>query len=161
MARRATGTRTMGDLMLHPGQLLRQLGLKFGAKQAPPAVVVDQAEVELLQPLSVSGFIRRGNSWRQVLVCFEPSAEPPLFCRPYRVLRPYGTPVPFPLPARVVEGGRVVGPGSWKVKKSLFALLVVSGPTSSFEIAVPRVDVPVFVRQVQLASDIWMARDTD
>jgi hypothetical protein len=41
----------MGDLLLHPAELLRQLGLKFGAKQTPPAVVVDQAEIELLQPL--------------------------------------------------------------------------------------------------------------
>lgn len=156
MPRRASGTRTAADLLLHPGQLLRQLTAMFGS--TPPSVVVDQASVELHQPLAVSAMARRGNSWKQILVCFDPTQDPPLFWRPYRALRPYGTPVPYRLPARVVDSGPVVGPGSWKVKKSLFALLVVSGSEGTFEMAVPRVDVPTFVRALELASNLWMTR---
>lgn len=154
---RATGTRTVGDLLLHPVQLIRQVGAALG--RTPAGALVDQASAELAQPLAISGFVRNGSTWRQGLLCFDASMQPSLYWRPYRPLRPYGAAVPFPLPAHIVEGGRVTGPGSWKIKKPLFTLLVISGPEASFEVAVPRVDVPAFTRQVEVASAIWVARE--
>jgi hypothetical protein len=155
--RRAAGTRTVADLVFHPGRLLRQFAAMAGS--TPPAVAVDQAAVELLEPMWISAMVRRRNSWRQIRVCFDPAQDPPMVWQSYRVFRPYGREVPFPLPARVVDRSAVVGPGSWKVKKSLFTLLlVVAGPEAAIELAVPRVDVPTFIRQLDLASSIWTTR---
>ncbi|MEV7373320.1 hypothetical protein AB0O51_20910 [Streptomyces sp. NPDC090301] len=135
-ARRAAGTQSFTDLLLHPSRLVEQLTGDAGRRAEADVAAWSSGEAR-----EVSAFARDAGRFRQGALILDPAAASPVVWRPYRLLGRSAGEIALVAPFHVYGTGPVTGPGSATVDKGVFRLLSLQAADRSWELAVPGADV--------------------
>lgn len=135
-ARRAAGTQSFTDLLLHPSRLIEQLAGNARYRAEADVVALNAGEAR-----EVTAFVRDGQRFRQGSLILDPAASSSAVWRPFRVLSRAGEDVALVAPFHVHGAGPVAGPGSEAVDKGMFRLLSLQAADRYWELAIPAADV--------------------
>jgi hypothetical protein len=138
--RKSSGSRTMTDLLRHPGGILRGLRRQPFADPAD-----DQQALETGAEVAVVATAMTGTRMRQGRLVLRVSPRLVIW-QPYRPLRGYGQPVDLTR-ARWVGDTDRSGPGAWKVKP-VMRFIRLADDRQEHRFAVPASDVDLIRRVV-------------
>lgn len=134
--RRAAGTQSFTDLLLHPSRLVKQLAGDAGRHAEADVAAWNSGEAR-----EVSAFARDADRFRQGSLILDPAAASPVVWRPYRLLGRSAGEIALVAPFHVYGVGPVTGAGSAAFDKGVFRLLSLQAADRSWELAVPEADI--------------------